>query len=189
MKVRQSGMPEEKVWNEFFNVDLILSSLKINFSIRDAVEIGCGYGTFTIPLAQKICGKLFTFDIEPEMLEFVKEKSKRQYISNIRFEHRDVLSDSTGLPDSSVDHVLLFNILHNETPVDFLTEAHRILKQNGKLGIIHWRSDIATPRGPDLDIRPKPEQILGWINNHQFNIERSPFILEPWHFGVLLSKR
>lgn len=57
-------MPEEKIWAEFFNIDLILSELLINSRISDLVEIGCGYGTFTIPTARKIAGTLYAFDIE-----------------------------------------------------------------------------------------------------------------------------
>ena len=42
-------MPDEKMWNDFFDIDLILSELQINSQIKDLVEIGIGYGTFTIP--------------------------------------------------------------------------------------------------------------------------------------------
>ena len=79
MKVRDSGMPEEKIWNSFFNIDLILSELQINKQIYDLVEIGCGYGTFTIPSAKQIKGKLYAFDIEKEMLDIVKQKLLREH--------------------------------------------------------------------------------------------------------------
>jgi tRNA G46 methylase TrmB len=51
MKVRDSGMPEETKWNDFFDIDFILSELSIDSKIVDLVEIGSGYGTFTIPAA------------------------------------------------------------------------------------------------------------------------------------------
>lgn len=51
MKVRDSGMPEEANWNDFFNVDFLLSELNIDSQITDLVEIGSGYVTFTIPPA------------------------------------------------------------------------------------------------------------------------------------------
>jgi hypothetical protein len=35
-----------------------------------------------------------------------------------------------------------------------------ILPYEKKFPIIHWRSDIETPRGPALEIRPSPEQCL-----------------------------
>ncbi|MEI8273885.1 MAG: hypothetical protein WCG08_14815, partial [Paludibacter sp.] len=64
MKVRDSGMPEETKWNDFFNTDLLLSELKIDSQIVDLVEIGSGYGTFSIPTAKLIRGKLYAFDME-----------------------------------------------------------------------------------------------------------------------------
>ena len=188
MKVRDSGMPDEKIWNDFFDTNLILSELQINCHITDLVEIGSGYGTFTIPTALLLKGKLFAFDIEKEMIDYLSEKLTKNNIDNVSLEQRDILIQSTGLADNSVDYVMLFNIFHHESSIDFLDEAYRILKKNGKIGIIHWRSDISTPRGPDLSIRPKPEQIIELIDNKRFNITREPFILEPFHYGLVISK-
>lgn len=188
MKVRDSGMPDEKIWNDFFDTNLILSELQINSQINDLVEIGSGYGTFTIPTARLIKGKLYAFDIDNEMIDHLKEKLHKNQIDNVILEQRDILSETTGLADNSVDYVVLFNILHNDSPTDFLNESFRILKQNGKIGIIHWRSDISTPRGPDLSIRPKPDQIIEIIDNKRFNIAKRPFILEPYHYGLVISK-
>jgi ubiquinone/menaquinone biosynthesis C-methylase UbiE len=182
-------MPAEDLWASFFNVDLILSELHINSGIRDMVEVGCGYGIFTVPVAKKISGYLFAFDIEDGMLEIVKQKLIKENIHNVNLEQRDLLTQKTGLADNSIDYVLLFNILHYESPLEFINEAYRILKQYGKVGIIHWRSDIETPRGPDLSIRPKPEQILKWIDKSEFSIYREPVIIEPYHYGLVISKR
>ena len=189
MKVRDSGMPEEKIWNDFFNIDLILSELQINKQINDLVEIGCGYGTFTIPSAKQITGKLYAFDIEREMLDIVEQKLISEHIDNIILEQRDILTQTTGLVENSIDYVMLFNILHHNSPDDFFIEAYRILKPQGKVGIIHWRSDISTPRGPDLSIRPEPNQILQWIDSQKFNIDKEPFVLEPFHYGLIISKQ
>jgi hypothetical protein len=43
-------------------------------------------------------------------------------------------------------------------PEGLLREAYRILSHGGRLGIMHWNYDPATPRGPSMDIRPGPEQ-------------------------------
>lgn len=182
-------MPAEDLWASFFNIDLILSELQINSDVNDLVEVGCGYGTFTIPVAKKISGNLYAFDIEDEMLEIVKQKLIKENIHNVNLKQRDLLAQKTGLADNSIDYVLLFNILHYESPLEFINEAYRILKQNGKVGIIHWRSDIETPRGPDLSIRPKPEQILKWIDKSEFSIYKEPVIIEPYHYGLVISKR
>jgi ubiquinone/menaquinone biosynthesis C-methylase UbiE len=181
-------MPEAILWESFFDVDLILAELQISQDIDDLVEIGCGYGTFTIPAAAKINGKLHAFDIEEGMIETVKQELKRRRINNVILEQKDILMQTTGLAENSVDYVMLFNILHNELPDDFLNEAYRILKPEGKLGILHWRSDIDTPRGPDLTIRPTPAQILMRIDKRKFIIYKPPTVILPYHFGLVLSK-
>jgi len=80
-------------------------------------------------------------------------------------EHRDILTQTTGLADNSVDYVMLYNNLQDDSPADFLDESFRILKQTDKIEIIHWSSDISTPRGPDLNISPKPNEIIEMIDN------------------------
>jgi len=181
-------MPAEDIWQAFFNVELILSELHINSEIDNLVEIGCGYGTFTIPTAKHISGTLYAFDIEKEMLDIVTEKIPVAHLDNIILEQRDVLTQTTELADNSIDYIMLFNILHNDLPDLFFKEANRILKPEGKVGILHWRSDISTPRGPDLSIRPNPDQILLLADNHKFSVYKAPFIIEPYHFGLILSK-
>jgi 16S rRNA A1518/A1519 N6-dimethyltransferase RsmA/KsgA/DIM1 with predicted DNA glycosylase/AP lyase activity len=90
MKVRDSGMPDEMIWNKFFDIDLILSELQIDDKIKDLVEIGSGYGTFTIPASKKIKGKLYAYDIENEMIEKLKNKIENQKIENIVITHLDI---------------------------------------------------------------------------------------------------
>jgi ubiquinone/menaquinone biosynthesis C-methylase UbiE len=188
MKVRDSGMPVEDIWASFFDIELILSELHINSDVVDLVEVGCGYGTFTLPSAKKINGNLYAFDIEEEMIDLVKQKLKNAHIDNVILEHSDVITTTTGLAANSIDYFMLFNILHHESPNDFFIEAYRILKPNGKVGILHWRSDVETPRGPHLTIRPKPDQILQWIDEQKFSLLKKPVVLEPYHFGLILSK-
>jgi ubiquinone/menaquinone biosynthesis C-methylase UbiE len=167
---------------------LILTELQINSEVDNLVEIGSGYGTFTIPAANLIKGKLFTFDIEKEMIDIVTTSLMQKKVSNVIPVQRDVLTQTTGLPDNSIDYVMLFNILHHDEPSDLFNESFRILKPQGKIGILHWRSDITTPRGPDLSIRPKPEQILLSIDIQKFSVYKEPTIIKPYHFGLILSK-
>lgn len=188
MKVRDSGMPEENQWNNFFDIEFVLSQLNINAQTSHLVEIGSGYGTFSITASKLISGKLYAFDIEDEMIDKLGKKIQKENIHNIILEKRDVLTYTTGLSANSTDYVMLFNILHHETPMDFINEAYRILKPGGKIGIIHWRSDIPTPRGPDLSIRPKPEQILKWMDKNKFRIDKQAFNIEPYHYGLIVSK-
>lgn len=176
MKVRDSGMPEEEYWESLFDVPLILTRLGVNDSVRDVVEFGCGYGTFSIPVARAIRGTLYTFDIDPEMIE-----RTRQRAGDLRIvcTNRDILLSGFGI---DADAALLFNILHCEQPVTLLRHAAKAARN---VLIIHWRYG-QTPRGPSLDIRPHPEEIISW--GREAGLIAGPTIdLPPWHYGIRLS--
>ena len=188
MKIRDSGMPERDMWEKFFSPETILRTLDMDANIINAVEFGCGYGTFTIPAARLIAEKLFAFYIEPEMVAITKEEAAKQGVRNIEVILRDFMLDGTGLKSESVDYAMLFNILHLENPVALLLEANRILRKDGKIGIIHWNYDSSTPRGPSMDIRPKPEDCIKWAESAGFGgvIQCD---LKPYHYGIVLIKR
>ena len=54
MKVRESGMPPIEMWHTFFDPDRILAAMEVTSAVHDAVDFGCGYGTFAIPAAKGI---------------------------------------------------------------------------------------------------------------------------------------
>jgi ubiquinone/menaquinone biosynthesis C-methylase UbiE len=187
MKIRESDMPKEKEWATFFNPKSILQQLGLNRDISDVVDFGCGFGTFTLPAAQMIGGKVYALDIEAEMVQTVERKAKEFSLNNVKAIQRDFMSQGSGLKNSSVDFVMLFNILHLEKPIDLLKEAYRILVVAGKVGIIHWNYDASTPRGPPMNVRPKPEQIRQWAESVGFVFERQ-FDFKPYHYGLVLRK-
>lgn len=182
-------MPEEGYWESLFDVPLILNALGITTDLGDVAELGCGFGTFSIPVAQRIQGKLFTFDIDPAMVARTTERSRAARLSNVDCRHRDVMAEGFGLPACSVDAVLLFNILHCEYPETLLAHAAHAVRAGGHVLVIHWRYDSRTPRGPDLAIRPKPEQIVAWAQTSRtLSAAGGPIDLPPWHYGLRLAR-
>ena len=174
-------MPEETYWESLFDVPLILSKFDIG-QFHDVAEFGCGYGTFSIPVAKTIHGTLFTFDIDPAMIARTLE---RGIGLPIVAQERDVMEHGFGI---QADAVLLFNILHGEQPVQLLRHARNALRDGGKVLVIHWRHDIPTPRGPQANIRPSPEQIAAWAK--EAALEAGDMIdLPPWHYGLQLVKQ
>jgi len=187
MKVRESGMPEEGYWEGFFSPENILKRMGINSSVRDVADFGCGYGTFSISVAKLISGKVYAIDIEPEMVEITKRKAEENGLDNLEAILRDFISNGSGLNDESVDYAMLFNILHAEEPEKLLREAYRILRKDRKLGIIHWNYDPTTPRGPSMEIRPKPEQCIEWAESVGFEFKHK-YNLKPYHYGIVMKK-
>jgi SAM-dependent methyltransferase len=179
-------MPDEAVWEELFDVPLVLDRLGVA-GLSDVAELGCGHGTFTLPVARRVGGTVHACDVDDAMVTRTRERAAAAGLTNIVVECRDVLAEGFGLPSRSQDGCLLFNILHHEDPVAMLTAAAEVLRPGGRLFVIHWRYDAGTPRGPDLSIRPRPEDILAWAEAAGLRCPGDEVRdLPPWHFGLVL---
>jgi SAM-dependent methyltransferase len=188
MKVIDSGMPEENYWNSLYDIPLIMDWLNVGRAIGPIVEVGCGYGTFTVPVALESKKRILAFDIDPAMIETTRRHIREKEILNTQFFQRDIIEQGTGLESGSVGMVLLFNILHFDERRVLLEESCRILEPSGIIAIIHWRKDIATPRGPALELRPDLQIILESISGLDLAIDGNGKILKPYHWGIQLIK-
>ena len=179
-------MPEESYWNTLFDIERIVAWLEIPKSARVA-EIGAGYGTFTVPIAS-ISQEVVAFDIDPEMVAIAKRNVAKSGLSNVECIERDVVAEGTGLEPASVDVAVLFNVLHFNERRILLQEACRILKPRGVAAIIHFRTDIPTPRGPAVELRPDLGKILCAAEGLPLDFRGNSKVLEPYHWGIQLVK-
>jgi len=120
-------MPDQDYWETLFDVDGILDAFGIGPQTGPVVELGCGYGTFTLPMARRTSSAVHAFDIDAAMVETTKRRARAADLTQIIVERRDVFAEGFGLPDGSCDACLLFNILHGEDPVAMLRESARVL--------------------------------------------------------------
>jgi ubiquinone/menaquinone biosynthesis C-methylase UbiE len=188
MKVIDSGMPDETYWNSLFDIPTIVDWLHIEKLHDPIVEIGCGYGTFTVPIAKKARSNVLAYDIDPLMIAAARRNVRAAGVTNVIFEERDIFERGTGLESNSIGMITLFNILHFDQRRTMLEEAARILKPSGIVAIIHWRKDIKTPRGPIVDTRPDQEIILDAIKGLDLHFTGNSKIFEPNHWGIQLIK-
>ena len=187
MKTRESGMPDEEMWQGFFDAQTVLRKLGLSSACTNVVDFGCGYGTFTIPAAGIASGVVYALDMEPEMVETTKTKAA--CLGNVEVQQRDFVVEGSGLSDTSVDYVMLFNILHAEERRTLLQEAWRVLREDGMLAVIHWNYDPSTPRGPSMSIRPRPEQCRSWAEQVGFALLPPGLIdLPPYHYGFVFRR-
>ena len=104
--------------------------IKPAFSILD---YGCGPGSYTTVAARLVgsSGKIYALDIHPLAIQQVQKIAAKKRLTNIM----TILSDcATGLPDESIDVVLLYDTLHDlSEPDKTLAELHRVLKPDGIL--------------------------------------------------------
>jgi SAM-dependent methyltransferase len=188
MILRESGMPPQAYWETLLDVPRILDAFGFGPATGDVAELGCGYGTFTLPLARRIGGTVHALDIDGAMVALTAQRATAAGIVNVRTATRDVLAEGFGRPAGSCAAALLFNILHAEGPVALLRTARDVVQPGGLVAVIHWRSDLATPRGPSLEIRPRPEQIATWATEAGLAVDGPSFELPPWHYGRKLRR-
>jgi len=182
-------MPAAEQWESYFDAAGVLESLGCRHLSGDAVEFGCGYGTFTIPAAQRISGTVYALDIDPLMVAATAACVSQAGLKNVIVEQRDFVPEGCGRPSQSASFTLLFNILHIEDPVGLLKEAHRVLRPGGLVAVIHWNYDVCTPRGPPLNIRPRPEQCRAWGEKARLRWVRDEGLRgSPWHWGMVLER-
>ncbi len=190
MKARESAMPDEMTWQAFFDADATVSALGCARQGNETIaEFGCGYGTFTLGAPRRTTGIVHAFDIEATLVDRVLRKASAAGIANIHTETRDFVANGTGLCPSSVDHAMLWNLLHLENPRALLREAHRILRPGGIVSILHWNHDPSTPRGPSMSIRPHPDQCRAWAETAGFAFLRNVDLstCARYHYGMLLD--
>jgi SAM-dependent methyltransferase len=186
-KGRESGMPEAEMWQGFFDPAHILDRLDCSHP-GNVVEFGCGYGLFTSEAARRSSGIVYALDIEPEMIAATLTAAGNAGVANVQPMQRDFVVHGTGLPTGSCDYAMVFNLLHIEDPVALLREAFRVLMPAGRLGVIHWNVDPATPRGPSVELRPTPEQCRLWAEEAEFGFVRHEPGIARWHWGLLMKR-
>lgn len=191
MRGRESGMPEVVTWEAFFDAHEIVECLSEPGRRSKCVEFGCGYGTFTLAASSMFdVERIASFDIDDVMIRTTQSRMSGIDGSKVDLARRDFVAYGTGLPDNWGDWAMIFNLLHIESPLELLDEARRVIRPGGTLAIIHWRSDIETPRGPSQAIRPSLAQCRSWAEQTGFEFHSKPrFQNNPWHWGLVMSRK
>jgi ubiquinone/menaquinone biosynthesis C-methylase UbiE len=123
-KLRDFFRPRENILKEV--------GIKAGFQVLD---YGCGPGAYVTAVAELVgkTGKIYALDAHPLGVKMVQSIALRKHLVNVE----TILSDcKTGLPDNSLDVVLLYDTLHDlGDPNCVLEELYRVLKPNGVLSV------------------------------------------------------
>jgi ubiquinone/menaquinone biosynthesis C-methylase UbiE len=121
-KFRDFFLPRKNILKEV--------GIKAGFQVLD---YGCGPGGYIVPLAKLVgeSGKVYALDIHPLAIQKVQDIASKKQLANVE----TILSDcQTGLPDNSLDAVLLYDAFHHlSDPNRVLKELHRVSKPDGIL--------------------------------------------------------
>jgi ubiquinone/menaquinone biosynthesis C-methylase UbiE len=128
---------------------LVLEALEIREG-QTVADLGCGSGYYAFRMSQLVgpSGKVFAIDIEPRMLQFVRERARRESIANI--ETVLAAASDPNLQPSSVDLLLMVDVYHElEHPYEVMQKVRDALKPGGRVALVEYRAE-----DPKVMIKP-----------------------------------
>ena len=85
-------------------------------------------------------GEVVAVDIQPEMLDFLKNESAKQGVKNVR-PHLGAIDD-VKLPPASLDAALMVDAYHEfDHPVEMLASLRAALKPKGRIFLLEYRAE------------------------------------------------
>ncbi len=108
-------------------------------------DLGAGNGFYTLWLAKLVGekGRVLAVDIQPEMLEMLKQRAEREKISNIEL----ILGTTVDpkLPEGKLDLVLMVDVYHElSNPAEVLAAVRKSLKPHGRIALVEYRLEDDT---------------------------------------------
>ncbi len=103
------------------------------------LDYGCGPGAYTAGVSEMVgeAGKVYALDVHPLAIRSVQKIAEKQRLTNVETIHSDC---DTGLPDGSLDVVLLYDIFH------MLSEPQAILTRDSAVFWTGCPGGTATPQ-------------------------------------------
>lgn len=149
-------------------------------------DIGCGTGFFTVPLTVIVGpkGKVFAVDISGGMITDIKNRIEKDHLRNVTA----LLSRENRIPlkSKTLDYCLLSSVAHElEDEVLFFKELKRLLKDNGKIGIIEWKK-ISSPLGPPVREKIPIVAMGGILTGNGFNVIKT-ISLGRYNYGIVAT--
>jgi len=125
------------------NTSTLLNNM--NLKPEDVVaDIGAGSGYHVFKMAPQVTqGQVLAVDIQPEMLQAMKDKKKEQGVENVELIRGT--AQSAQLPENTVDKVLMVDVYHEfEYPVEMMASIKKGLNTKGKVYLIEYRAEDPT---------------------------------------------
>jgi ubiquinone/menaquinone biosynthesis C-methylase UbiE len=174
--------PDRDQWQK---PDLIMDALRIaDGSV--VVDLGAGDGWFTIRLARRVGpnGIVYAEDIQPQMIEAVRRRVKREGLTNVRA----VLGTAKDprLP-KGVDAVLIVDAFHEmEDPVTLLRNVAQSLEPDGRIGVVDFLPGGGGP-GPEPQERMDPQAIITAAESAGLSLQAHEAV-PPFQFLLVFGK-
>ena len=174
--------PDREAWQK---PDQVMDALHIAEGTTVA-DLGAGGGWFTVRLARRVGkqGRVFAVDVQRLMIAAIERRVQREGLGNVQA----VLGklDDPGLP-APVDAVLIVDAFPEmQNPVAVLRNVARMLKPQGRIGIIDYREGEGGP-GPDPQDRVARASVIATASEAGLKlVDEQKFL--PYQFFLIFGK-
>src|SRR6476661_3817534 len=188
-----TSMPDRDWWAALWpRPEEVLRAIGIRPGMT-VLDLCCGDGYFTAPLARLVDGKVIALDIDCDMLDQAKAEVARIGATVERWICADALTLASHITEP-VDFVLMVNTFHGVPDQSGLAKAVRaVLRPEGIFAIVNWypalREDtpvLGEPRGPSPEMRMSPEALAAVVLPAGFE-PLAVVELPPYHYGSLFT--
>jgi ubiquinone/menaquinone biosynthesis C-methylase UbiE len=151
-------------------------------------DIGAGSGYYSFRLSKLVGtkGKILAVDIQPEMLDIIRKKSKEQKVTNIE-PIKGTVTDPK-LPANSVDTILMVDVYHEfDHPFEMTVAMVKALKPGGRMVFVEFRME-----DPDVPIKlvhkMTQKQVIKEMEPHPLRWVKTLDVL-PWQHIIIFEKK
>lgn len=173
--------------------EVVLAAMDLKPGMTVA-EIGAGTGYFSRRIAPVVAppggpqGKVLAVDIQPEMLDLLREYAAREGVTHIE----PVLGTETDprLPRGGVDRVLLVDVYHElQQPEPMLAHIRESLAPGGRVVLVEYRAEGDTASHIHEAHRMSVEQVLAEWLPAGFTLVETVETLPSQHLFIFSAKR
>jgi len=174
----------------FIKPEKVLDRVEVSEGAQVA-DLGCGAGFFSLTAANFIgeTGKVYAIDIQQSALSAVEDRAHLQGLEDIIklvWADLEVLK-STKIKKNSIDLAIVVDVLfQNEGSGKILQEAQRMVKSDGKILIIDWKTK-KLPLGPLPDNRISEHKVKQLAEGLGLKLVDS-WDPSPYHYALVYKK-
>ena len=154
--------------------DLLIAGLRLSEDFVVA-DIGAGTGYFTFPVAARVPqGKVFSVDIQPEMLALIEKQKALENVANVETVLGE--ADDPKLPGNEIDLAFIVDAYHEFSfPREMGERLKASLKPGGQLVLVEYRAE--DPRVPikrlhkmsEMQVKQEMAAIgLDWVRTESY---------------------
>ena len=158
------------------------------------LDLCCGNGYFTAPLAQIAGTRVYALDLDPAMIKQAQAEAEMQGAVGIEW----ICSDAGEIASRIVeklDYVLIANTFHGVPDQLRLSCAvAEMIKPEGLFGIVNWHelqrentTVLGVPRGPPTETRMSPEATRKAVEPAGLQLSRV-IDLPPYHYAAVFGR-